>query len=145
MVSISQQSSPWSYSTVSGKKRDITSLGQMCPPAATSVLFGELGPVVPSGAWWVVGACGLPSTMVGRACLVIVNSTACLNRGRGLVCGEGAWHGWQSWWLRDEGSFCCFGGLVGKGVEAAVMASVVVGEVRVVNGAVIPKVGMPLR
>jgi hypothetical protein len=75
--------------------------------------FGELGPIVPSGAQWVVGTCGFPSALVGGAHLVIVNSTPCLNRGRGALCGEGARHWWRSGWLQGEGAFCRFGGLVG--------------------------------
>jgi hypothetical protein len=60
MVSIGQQSSPWSYCTVSGKKRDITSLlGQMCPPAASlaasfrevGVVDGAVGPEVGVPLW----------------------------------------------------------------------------------------------
>jgi hypothetical protein len=105
-----------SYSTVIRKKRDITSLlGQMCPPAATSASFGELGPVVPSSAGQIVGTCGLPSTAVSGARLVVVHSASSLYRGCGAVYGEGARH-WQ-WgrWLRGEGAFRHFGGLAGEG------------------------------
>jgi hypothetical protein len=88
---------------------------------------------------------GLPGTSVSRACLVVVNSTSCLNRGCGVACGEGAGHWWWGQWLRGEGAFRCFGGLASKGVEAVVVAMVMFGEVGVVNGAVVPKVGMPLQ
>jgi hypothetical protein len=41
--------------------------------------------------------------------------------------------------------FSHFHGFMGQGTEAAAMAAVVVGEVGVVNGAVVPIVGVPLR
>jgi hypothetical protein len=116
----------------------------MCPPAATSTALGELGPIVPSGMWWVIHACGLPGVAVSRASLVIVDSTSCLNRGCGVVCGEGARHWWRGRWLWGEGAFRCFGGLASQGVEVVAVATVMFGEVGVVNGAVVPKVGVPL-
>jgi hypothetical protein len=81
MVSIGKRGPVQSYRTVSRKKNDITSLlGQMCPPAASSTSFGELGPVVPSSAWRVVGSCELPVAAVSRAYLVIVDHAAGLDR-----------------------------------------------------------------
>jgi hypothetical protein len=116
----------------------------MCPPATSSVSFRKLGPIVPISAWWVVGAGGFPGAVIGRTGLVVVDSTTHLYRGCGVVCWEGAWHGRQGWWLRGEGAFHRFGGLAGKGALAAVMASVVVRHVGVVDGAVVPKIGVPL-
>jgi hypothetical protein len=116
----------------------------MCPPAALSASFRELGPVVPSGAWWVIGMSDLPGAAVGGAHLVVVDSTPWLNRGCGAVCREGARHGGQSWGLQGEGSFRHFGSLAGEGVEVAAVTMVVVREVGVVDRAVIPKVGVPL-
>jgi hypothetical protein len=86
MVSISQQ---WSSPIVSyskQKKRDITSLlGQMCSPAAVSASLRELGPIVSTGVWGVVGTCELPVAVVGGACLVMVHSTPGLHGGRGFM------------------------------------------------------------
>jgi hypothetical protein len=140
-----------SYGTVGErKKRDITSLlGQMCPPAATSASFRKLGPIVPSRVRWVVGACELPVAVIGRADLVVVNSTSGLDRGRGLRFRESAgqwqrqrqWHGWF-WGEGAFSSFCC---LAGKGALAVVVTPVTFGHVRVVDGAVVPIVGVPLR
>jgi hypothetical protein len=145
LVSISKQSGSRSYYTVIREKRDITSLlGQMCPPAATSASFGELGPIVPSGVWWVVRTCSLPGVAVSRAHLVIVDSTPCLNRGRGVVCGEGTRHWWQSWWLWGEGAFCRFSSLAGEGAEVAAVVTVMFREVGVIDRAASPKVGVPL-
>jgi hypothetical protein len=145
IVSISQQFSPWSYCIVSRKKCDITSLlGQMCPPAAMLMVLGELGPIVLSGTWWVICALGLPGMAVSRACLVVVDSAACLYRGCGVVHGEGTRHWWQGRWLWGEGVFCHFGGLAGEGALATVMVTIAFGHVGVVDGTVVPKVRVPL-
>jgi hypothetical protein len=116
----------------------------MCPPAASSVSLRELGPIVPTGVWWVVGAGGLPGTAIGRPGLVVVNSTTCLNGGCGVVSWEGAQHRWRGQWLGGEGAFCCFGGLAGEGALAAAMVMIAVGHIGVIDRAVVPKVGVPL-
>jgi hypothetical protein len=121
----------------------------MCPPAASSALFGKLGPIVPSSAWWVVSSCELPVAAVGRTCLVIIDCATSLDRGRGLRFREstGQWQ-WQWRWrgqLRGEGVFGSFHCLAGKGVLAAAVASVAFGHVRVVDGAVVSVIWMPLR
>jgi hypothetical protein len=146
LVSIGEQSSPQSYCTVIRKKCDITSLlGQMCPPAAMSASFGELGPIVPLSAWQVVCMCDLPGTAVGRACLVMVNSTPCLNRGCGAACGEGSRHQWQGWWLWSKGAFCSLHGFVCQGAKVLAVVVVMLREVGVIHGAVVPIVGVPLQ
>jgi hypothetical protein len=117
----------------------------MCPPAASSTSFGKLGPIVPSGAWWVVCACSLPGAAIGRAGLVVVNGASSLNRGCGAVLQEGTGQ-WQ--WrgrFRGEGAFCGLSGLAGQGALATAVATVPFGHVGVVNGAVVPVVGVPLR
>jgi hypothetical protein len=134
---------------VSEKKHDITSLlGQMCPPAATSVSFRKLGPIVPSHAWQVVGACELPVAVVSRAYLVVVNSAAGLDQGHRLWLWEGTGQQQRQWrwrrWLRGEGAFSSFSSLVGQSALASVMAMVVLRHVGVVDGAVVPIVGVPL-
>jgi hypothetical protein len=116
----------------------------MCPPAAMSTSFRKLGPIVPSGTWWVVHACSLPGMVVSEACLVIVNGASCLNRGCSAVCGEGTRHWWRGWWFWGEGVLCFLSSLVCEGAEAAVVATVAFGEVGVVNRAVVPKVRVPL-
>jgi hypothetical protein len=116
----------------------------MCPPAASSASFGKLGPIVPLGAWQVVGAFGHPGAAVGRARLIVIDGASSLDRGCRAVYGEGA-RQWQwSWWLRGEGALCGFGCLAGKGVLAVAVVTVVVGHVGVVDGAVVPKIGVPL-
>jgi hypothetical protein len=142
MVSISKWRPVQSYCTVGRKKRDITSLlGQMCPPAASSMSFGKLRPIVPPHAGRVVGACKLPVTAVGRAHLVVVDCAAGLDRGDGAQIGEGT--GQQQWrwgrWLRGEGAFGSLGGAAGQ----CALVAVVLGHVGVKNGAVVPVVGMP--
>jgi hypothetical protein len=117
----------------------------MCPPAATSTSFRKLGPIVPPHARQVVGACELPVAAIGRAHLVIVDSASGLDGGCGLWFGESA--GQRRWrgWLQGEGvfgSFCC---LAGKGALAAMVASVTLGHVGVVDRAVVPVIGVPLR
>jgi hypothetical protein len=62
-----------------------------------------------------------------------------------MVWREGTWHWWRGWWLRGKGAFCRFCSLMGEGAEAVVVAMVVFGEVGVIDGAVIPKVGVPLQ
>jgi hypothetical protein len=117
----------------------------MCPPAASSASFGKLGPIVPSGAWRVIGACGLPGAVVGRAHLVVVNSASSLNRGCGAVYREGT-RQWQ-WrgWLWGEGALHSFSGLAGKGALSAAVATVVFGHVGVIDRVAGPKIGVPLR
>jgi hypothetical protein len=119
----------------------------MCPPAASSTSFGKLGPIVPSHPRHVVGACELPVAAIGRAYLVMVDSAAGLDWGRRSRFGEsaGQWQRQRRWRgrLRGEGAFSSFRCLAGKG--AAAVVSVVVGHVRVVDGAVVPIVGVPLR
>jgi hypothetical protein len=150
MVSISQQRSSLVISYSKQKKRDITSLlGQMCPPAATSASFGKLGPIVPSCAWWVVGTCELPVATIGRARLVMVDGASSLDGGHGLWFREST-RQWQRQWrwcgrLRGEGAFSSFRHLAGKGALAAAVAPVAFGHVRVVDGAVVPVIGVPLR
>jgi hypothetical protein len=146
MVSISQQSSPLVIQYSKQKKHDITSLlGQMCPPAASSALFRKLGPIVPLSAWWVIGVCGLPGMAVGGAHLVIVDSAPSLDRGRGAVHGESTWQWWWGWQLRGEGVLRSFSSLVGKGALAVAVATVMFGHIGVVDGAVVPKMGVPLQ
>jgi hypothetical protein len=88
--------------------------------------------------------CNLPGMAVHGTRLIVVDCTSGLNRGCRAVCGEGTGHRRWSWWLWGEGVFCRFGGLAGEGAEAAVMAAVVVREVGVIDGTVVPKVGVPL-
>jgi hypothetical protein len=140
-----------SYCTVNEKKHDITSLlGQMCPPAASSSSFGKLGPIVPSSVRWVVSPRELPVVAVSRTHLVIIDRAASLYWGCGSRCGEctGQWQRQRQWCehgqLRGEGVFGGFCHLAGKGVLAAAMASVTFGHVGVVDGAVVPVIGVPL-
>jgi hypothetical protein len=120
----------------------------MCPPAATSALFGKLRPIVSSHVGRVVGTCELPIVVVSRANLVVVNSTACLDWGRGLQFRKGTGQLRRQWrWrrrLRGEGVFSGFGSLAGQSALALVMATVTFGHVGVVDGAVVPIVGVPL-
>jgi hypothetical protein len=120
----------------------------MCPPAASSSSFGELGPVVPSSAWRVVGACEFPPAAVGRPGLVVVDGTASLDRRRGAWFGEGARQGHGQWWRRGrlwcEGLFGGFSGLAGQRSLAAAMTTIALGHVGVIHGTVIPEVGVPL-
>jgi hypothetical protein len=129
------------------KIRDITSLlGQMCPPAATSASFRELGPIVPSSTRWVIGSCELPTAAVGRTHLVVIDRATNLDGGQWF--GEGAGHRqqqrWWCRWLRGEGTFSGFCRLAGKGALTAAVASVVVGHVGVVDRTVVPKIRVPL-
>jgi hypothetical protein len=116
----------------------------MHPPAALSVSFGKLGPIVPLSAWWVIGVCGLPGVTVGETRLVVVDSAAGLDRGCGAVHREGSGH-WQ-WcgWLRGKGALCSFGSLASKGALAAAVVTVMFRHIGVVDRAVVPKVGVPL-
>jgi hypothetical protein len=95
------------------KKHDITSLlGQMCPPAATSMAFRELGPIVPLGMGWVIYLCSLPGVAVLQAGLVMVHTTTGLDRGCGAVV-KGTRHGQWRGQSRGEGAFCGFSGFTG--------------------------------
>jgi hypothetical protein len=110
-----------------------------------SASFRELGPIVPLGAWRVVGSCELPVAAVGRADLVVVDCTAGLNRGGRVRFGEGTGQ-WQWWWrgqLRGEGAFGGFGSTAGQRALAATLAAIVLGHVGIVDGAVVPIVGVP--
>jgi hypothetical protein len=117
----------------------------MCPPAASSALFGKLGPIVPSGVWWVVGTCGLPGTAIGSASLIIVDCTSSLNRGRGVVVqkGTGQWR-WRGQ-LWGKSVLGLFSSLVGEGVLVVAVATVTFEHVGVIDRAVVPVVGVPLR
>jgi hypothetical protein len=117
----------------------------MCPPAALLALFGKLGPIVPSGVWGVIGACGLPGTAVGRAHLVMVDCASSLDRGRRLGHREGTRQRRWCGRLWGEGVFHSFSGLVGKGVLVVAVAMVAFRHVGVVDRTVVPKVGVPLR
>jgi hypothetical protein len=121
----------------------------MCPPAASSVLFGKLGPIVPLSAWQVVSSCELPVAAVGRTCLVVIDHAASLDRGHGLQFreGTGQWQRQRRWrgQLRGEGTFGSFRHLAGKGALAAAVAPVAFGHVRVVDRAVVPVIWVPLR
>jgi hypothetical protein len=57
---------------------------------------------------------------------------------------EGAWHWWQSWWFQGEGAFRHFCSLAGEGAVAVAVAMVMFREVGVIDGAVVPIVGVPL-
>jgi hypothetical protein len=120
----------------------------MCPPAASSASFGELGPVVPPSAWRVISSCELPVAAVGRAYLVMIDSASGLNRGRWSWFGEsaGQWHRQWQWcgWLWGEGAFSSFGSLAGQSAQASAVATILVGHVGVVDGAMVPVVGVPL-
>jgi hypothetical protein len=78
--------------------------------------------------------------------LVVIDRATDLNRGRRF--GEGTGQRWQQrrWCrqFRGEGTFGGFRHLAGKGALSVAMASVVVRHVWVVDGAVVPVVGMPL-
>jgi hypothetical protein len=116
----------------------------MCPPAASSTSFGELGPIVPTGARWVIGTCELPVTAVGGAHLIMVDCASSLNGGRGVGLQEGTgqrrWHGR----FRGESAFCSFSSLAGQGVLVMAVATVMFRHVWVVNGAAVPVVGVPV-
>jgi hypothetical protein len=118
----------------------------MCPPAATSTSFRELGPIVPSSARQVIGSCELPTAAVGRTRLVMIDRATGLDGGRQF--GEGTGHQQrQQWWcrrFRGEGAFSGFRHLAGKGALTAAMASVVIGHVGVVDRTVVPKIRVPL-
>jgi hypothetical protein len=120
----------------------------MCPPAATSASCGKLRPIVSSRAWRVVGACKLPVAAIGRAHLVVVDGASSLDRGHGLRFREGTWqrHRQRRWCGRlwGEGAFSGFSSLVGQGTLATAMAMIVFGHVGVINGAMVPVVGVPL-
>jgi hypothetical protein len=74
----------------------------------------------------------------------MVNYTSRLHRGQGLAWREGAQHWWWGRWLWSEGLFHSFCSLMGEGVEMATVVSIVVREVGVIDGAVVPIVGVPL-
>jgi hypothetical protein len=116
----------------------------MCPPAASSASFRKLGPIVPSGAWWVIDAFSCPGMSVGGARLVVVDSASGLNRGHRAVHGEGAGQWWGHWWLQGEGALCLLGSLTGKGALAVAVATIMVRHVGVVDRAVVPKIWVPL-
>jgi hypothetical protein len=90
----------------------------------------------------------LPVAAVGRAYLVVINSAAGLDWGRGLWFQEGTGQRQRQWQWRGrlwgEGVFSGFGSLVGQSALAPAMATVVFGHVGVVDGAVVPVVGVPL-
>jgi hypothetical protein len=106
--------------------------------------FRELGPIVPSGAWWVICACKLPVVAVGRAHLVVVDSAAGLNQQCGVVRREGTWHGWWRRRLWGEGALGSLSSLAGEGALVVAVASVLFGHIGVIDGTVVPKVGVPL-
>jgi hypothetical protein len=149
MVSISKRESSPVISYSKRKKCDITSLlGQMCPPAATSASFRELGPIVPTSARRVVSSCELPTAAVSRTLLVVIDRAASLDGGWRLRFGKspGQWQ-WQRQGhgrLQGEGAFGGFRRLAGKGALAAAMVSVAFRHVGVIDGAVVPKIGVPL-
>jgi hypothetical protein len=118
----------------------------MCPPAATSASFRKLGPIVPSSARQVVRSCELPVAAVGRSHLVMVDSAPGLDRGHGRRFREGTGHQqWRwRWQLQGEGTFSGFGCLAGQSALAPAMATVTFGHVGVIDGAVVPVVGVPL-
>jgi hypothetical protein len=121
----------------------------MCPPAATSASFRKLGPIVPSHAGQVIGACELPAAAIGGAVLVVVSGASSLDRGCGLRLGEGTgqrhWQWWRHGWLRGEGVFSGFCGLAGQSALAMAVTMIVLRHVGVVDGAAAPVVGVPLR
>jgi hypothetical protein len=85
---------------------------------------------------------------VSGTLLVVIDRAASLDRRQLLQFGEGPGQ-WQ--WQRQgrgrlwgEGAFGSFCRLAGQSALAAVMSSVAVGHVGVVNGAVVPKIGVPL-
>jgi hypothetical protein len=118
----------------------------MCPPAATSALFGELGPIVPSSLRRVVSSCELPTAAIGGTHLVVVDHATSLDGRRRF--GEGTRQLRRQWWwcwrLWGEGAFGGFRRLAGEGALTAAMMAVAVRHVGVVDGAVVPKVGVPL-
>jgi hypothetical protein len=83
--------------------------------------------------------------VVGRACLVVVDHAASLDRGCGVVHREGSWHGWWHWRLWGEGALSSLSSLAGEGALVVVVVTVMVRHVRVGDGAVVPKIGVPLR
>jgi hypothetical protein len=121
----------------------------MCPPATSSASFGKLGPIVPSSVWQVVSSCELPVAAVGRTRLVVINCATSLDGGHGLWFRESTrqWQRQRQWHgrCRGEGVFGSFCRLAGKGVLAAAVVPVVFGHVRVVDGAVVPIMWVPLR
>jgi hypothetical protein len=97
------------------------------------------------GAWQVVGAGGFPGVTVSGAGLIVVDGTACLDGGWEAMGWKCTRHRWRGWWLWGEGAFCRFSSLAGKSALVAAVATVVFGHVGVVDGAVVPKIGVPLR
>jgi hypothetical protein len=75
----------------------------------------------------------------------VVDSTAGLDRGRRVVLREGSWQRWWCGQFWGEGAFGSLSGLVGEGALAAAVATVTVGHVGVIDRAVVPKIGVPLR
>jgi hypothetical protein len=61
------------------------------------------------------------------------------------VLREGSWQWWWCGRFWGEGALGSFYCLAGKGALAAVMATVVFGHVGVIDRAVVPKIGVPLR
>jgi hypothetical protein len=92
--------------------------------------------------------CELPVAAVSRAYLVVIDSAAGLDWGRRLWFWEGTgqrqWQGWWRGWLRGEGAFSSFGSLAGQSALASAMATVAFGHIGVVDGTVVPIVGVPL-
>jgi hypothetical protein len=82
--------------------------------------------------------------MVGGTCLVVVNSTSSLDRGRGAVYGESTRQRQWCGRLWGKGVFRSFGSLVSEGALAVVVVTVLFRRVGVVDGTVVPKVRVPL-
>jgi hypothetical protein len=87
----------------------------------------------------------VPANCNSGAQLVVVDSTPYLNRGCGVVCGEGTRHWGQGRWFWGEGAFHSLCGLTSEGAEVATVVMIVLGEVGVINRAMVPKVGVPLQ
>jgi hypothetical protein len=86
-----------------------------------------------------------PGAAVAGASLIMVNGASCLHWGWRTVWREGAWHWWWGWWLQGESMLHSFRSFTGQGVEVMVVVAVMLGEVGVINRAVVPIVGVPLR
>jgi hypothetical protein len=133
-----------SYGTVSRKKHDITSLlGQMCPPAAASAALRKLRLIVPSHVGWVIGTFSCPCLAVVQPHSVMVDGAARLGQQHGTGV-KGTWYWWQGWGLWGKCAFGRFCSFAGQGTEATAMAAVIVREVGVIDGAVVPIIGVPL-
>jgi hypothetical protein len=85
---------------------------------------------------------------VSRTLLVVINGTANLDGGRWLRFGksprQGLWQRRRSGRLWGEGAFGGFGSVVGQHALAATLAAVVLRHIGIVDGAVVPVVGVPL-